>query len=514
MGRKQVARSNHPPPPLPHSQREVRTWYVFLILIICAGIFLRLYGLGQESLWLDEGVSLYVADVVSFKGLLCADYLDITMGHPPAYFILLKFWMLLFGSSPVSARLFSAVAGIAALPLMYLLGKKIFNERTALIGAVLLSFSFFHVYYSQEARMYSLLLFLTLTSMLLLFRLLNNPSRRDLVLFTLVNVLGLYTGYFYMYVFGTHLVVLWLYFLTRRRPYALGASLLASAALFIPWLTVLIGEWSPGGSTALLFIATDLNVILKFFLGIPGPELRQYISGSFIGASLLFFAALIFLCFGLYRSLKNEKSTLLVLYCILPLVAYKFFEIMFGPMLLYGVEARYLIIILPAFLLILARAFSSFSSLPLIVLVVLLILLPSLFSLQSHYTTLLKEDWRGVAGHLATVAQPGDHIVVSPPYLFEAFSHYLPEGWPETVEGAQEHNFTFVNIPTSATIHPLPSDFILVTSRDHLVFTDPLGMLPSLLLRYETSDWQLFRGSAGTPNILVRKYYNQSDPEE
>jgi len=137
---------------------------VALLAISVLGLFLRIYHLGKESLWGDEVYSFGVANNANVFGIIkVAALYD---NHPPFYYIILHYGGIkLFGTSEFAVRFPSLIFGVLAIPMIYLLGRRLFNEEVGLISALILAISPFNVEYSQEARMYSLLLFLALLSM-------------------------------------------------------------------------------------------------------------------------------------------------------------------------------------------------------------------------------------------------------------------------------------------------------------------------------------------------------------
>ena len=127
-----------------------------LYLIIFVSLFLRLINLNQ-SLWLDEAINLNNVRALGF-GDLVLKY-SLSDFHPPLYHVILKANTLLIGSSELAARLPSVILGVLSVYITYLIGKKLYDKKTALIGAVLLATAPLHIYYSQEARMYMLAAF-------------------------------------------------------------------------------------------------------------------------------------------------------------------------------------------------------------------------------------------------------------------------------------------------------------------------------------------------------------------
>lgn len=123
-----------------------------IYLTLTLGFFLRLISLNQ-SLWLDEATTALVSKMNLqdiFTKFLPGDF------HPPFYYLFMKFWVLLFGVSETSLRIPSVIFGLGIIFFVYLIAKKMFDIKTANIAALLTATSGLLIYYSQEARMYSL----------------------------------------------------------------------------------------------------------------------------------------------------------------------------------------------------------------------------------------------------------------------------------------------------------------------------------------------------------------------
>jgi len=134
-----------------------------LWLILLAGLALRLFRLGADSLWYDETVSAALA------GSALPELIRHTAGdiHPPLYYILLRGWLILMGyptghadaagiGLEVAAGFFSLFFGVLLICLIYALARRLAGPRAALIAAALAAFSPYHIWYSQEVRMYTL----------------------------------------------------------------------------------------------------------------------------------------------------------------------------------------------------------------------------------------------------------------------------------------------------------------------------------------------------------------------
>jgi uncharacterized membrane protein len=131
------------------------SWFL-LGVIILLGAFLRFYDLGSESYWNDEVIMVHVAQ---------EDLWSILQGgRPPLYIVFAHFWIKIFGSAEEATRSLSAVAGVISIPLMYSLGRQLFDERVGIVSAFLVAISQFQIYFSQDFRYYSFFMLFTLCS--------------------------------------------------------------------------------------------------------------------------------------------------------------------------------------------------------------------------------------------------------------------------------------------------------------------------------------------------------------
>lgn len=148
------------PPPRPPWPVAPRT--VAVLATILAGA-LALFRLGHKSYWLDEGYSL------GHAGLGWGDFWEVLVQREPngaLHAVLLWGWLRL-GDAEWWARLPSAAFAVATVPLLYLLLRRLFDDRVGAVGAVLLALNGFSLRFAQEARTYSLLMLVTTASVLL-----------------------------------------------------------------------------------------------------------------------------------------------------------------------------------------------------------------------------------------------------------------------------------------------------------------------------------------------------------
>ena len=142
--------------------------------VLVLGTFLRFYQLGFESLWLDEGVSIKIAAREPLQMIRQATS-DPT---PPFYYLILHYWMVLFGDSEFSVRSLSAIAGSLSIPVLYRVGTLLFSRTTGLLAAAIFAVSELQIYYSQEVRVYSLFCLLALISFYFFIKIVQGASGR------------------------------------------------------------------------------------------------------------------------------------------------------------------------------------------------------------------------------------------------------------------------------------------------------------------------------------------------
>ena len=130
-----------------------------LLAILLLGAVLRLYGLDFQSLSDDELASWDFSHRETLSQVIRGVRGDI---HPPLYFLILHFARWIFGESEWALRLPSAIAGWLCIPAIYLLGKRLYSEREGIIAAVFFAVLWAPIYFSQEARPYSMLILLSI----------------------------------------------------------------------------------------------------------------------------------------------------------------------------------------------------------------------------------------------------------------------------------------------------------------------------------------------------------------
>ena len=189
----------------------------------------RFATLDLQSFDPDEGVTVLLLRL-DLGGMLST--IPDTESTPPVYYTLAWLWTQVVGTGEVGVRSLSALAGTATVLVAYLAARELVAERAALIAAALVATSPFLIWYSQEARAYSLLVLVAAVAFLFFGRALRRPgATAPLVGWAILSALALATHYFAVLVVAPQAV--WLLLRVRRRNtlVAVGAVALAGAAL-------------------------------------------------------------------------------------------------------------------------------------------------------------------------------------------------------------------------------------------------------------------------------------------
>ena len=170
-----------------------------ILIITIIGALLRLLFIDKaEGLWNDEYVSWYTASQPLTNGFLESIKAQC---HMPFYYIYLKVFMSIFNDSDLVLRLTSVLAGVAAIPVMYLVGK-IKDKQTGTIAAIITALSSFLIYYSQEVRLYSVLFLFSALSLLFTLKFIRKTNKNNLIGLIISNILILFThtiGFVYVF---------------------------------------------------------------------------------------------------------------------------------------------------------------------------------------------------------------------------------------------------------------------------------------------------------------------------
>ncbi len=200
--------------------RRTREMLFQLSLVTLVGVLVRLSGLAQHAIHLDEAISVEFVTRNSLPEL--AAFVRQWDVHPPLYYQLLLLWTRVFGTDLVDLRLPSALLGTLTVPAVYVFTLLLTRRRTAFLAALLFALSPFQLQVAQDTRMYALLTFWAVLAGICLVSILKQEELEEARPFwwgmVLLQGLALHThsaGGLYLTA-SFNVAVLWLLWLRRR----------------------------------------------------------------------------------------------------------------------------------------------------------------------------------------------------------------------------------------------------------------------------------------------------------
>lgn len=358
---------------------------------------MRIYDLSSESIWIDETFSL------KFSRDINED-----LGHPPLYFLFLGYWTDLFGNSEFAIRFLSVIFGSLSILLLYFFAGLLFNKKAALLSTFIFSINPFHIYLSQQARMYSLFTLFSLLSLYYFLRVLKEKKKVNYGLYFIFNLLNLYTHYFAVYVLFIEI----LYFILFYKNFKLKLK-----DFILTNLLVLI-LFSP---QFLKIYNGFLSITSDFNYGLKPEEYFFSIFNSFLGWNTAF-TIIVFSLFliGLLRIKNIDKKLNLfgIFYVLLPLVIGFFLSFKMA------IAPRHFIFILPIYIMFVSKGLINIKYKWIQILLISGILFISGFKLAEDYSKPNHAQWREVVEYIEKNSQKNDIILFDAGYTQLPFDYY------------------------------------------------------------------------------------------
>jgi 4-amino-4-deoxy-L-arabinose transferase-like glycosyltransferase len=437
---------------------RVERWALPGVLLLAFA--LRLYRLGDQNIWWDEGYSVWAARMP----LLDATALTAGDVHPPLYYWSLWLWVRLAGESEFAARFISAAWGLLAVAAAYALGSRLGGRRAGLLASLFLAVTRFHIWWSQEMRMHILAPLMATLVLYAAARWLDEarerPAARWAVLYTLAAAGCLYTLYLAALAplaanLYAAVALLRLPQARRRRVAAgwLGAQA-AALILFLPWLLFALGHIR-GGSVSEPFSPRLLVTLYATLLTVGmSTDVERYIVYALPFAITLAggLATLLWRRRRREPGLPGGQAALLLTLAVgaMPLAVW----LMTRPRSLFytpRVEARYFLLFVPTFC-----AFLGWSIVRLgrrlwplglaalaACLGVMLAFLPGYY--EGRY---LRDELQTMVRILGAYAEPGDALLLISGDRYPLFIYYYERDVPP------ERRLPVVQLPQTARFTP------------------------------------------------------------
>jgi hypothetical protein len=395
--------------------------------IVVAGVAGRF--LSSGGLWLDEALSVNIAKLPlgQLPGALVQD------GSPPLYYLVLHYWMLLFGQGDFAVRALSGVISTVTLPFLWAAGKRAGGRPTAWAALVLGASSPWAIYYGTDTRMYSLMALEAILWYLAVRRALELPSRGRVIALGAVTAALMYTHYWDLYlvaVGGAWLLVrAWVEHRSGEPrapdyPGAAAKSLLAMICGGVVWL-----PWSPVFVFQVLHTGTP-------WAGAPSPVDLLSVFGFFAGVGA-WGELLTFLLFGLvglaiFARPGPRATSVIVEMRAQPRARFVALLVAgsLGAAVLAGIltgaafDNRYIAVVFPLFILLCALGLTTFTSRKVTSVMLAVACAAGLLTAKDQNSQ-PRTQAVGVAAVLNAQAQPGDMVVYCPDQLGPAVDRLL-----------------------------------------------------------------------------------------
>lgn len=393
--------------------------YELLVLIITLiGGCMRIYHLTDQSLWLDEVFTYNVAQL-SFVQIwnFTVSTFDV---HPTIFYWLEHIALLVFGNTTFALRIFPAIFGTLTIPLFYYIGRELTDSKPfGILMSVILTITTFHIYHSQDARMYSLYVFFFSLALYYLIKFYHsNKVTHSLIAFLCV-ALCVYTHFTGLLV-GAILVLLSLIMRNKNMIYGSIAFVLACLPILPTIISVIF--LTPGnpfyieGGRVVAFVGMDAVI-----------RTITYLLGSSSFSIILFLLSIL----GIFRFFeKNYKLSLffitflIISFITIGVLSYKI-----------PLEPRHFIYLLPIIIILIAYGIESmysmlhnkYQTLPAYVFIslfVLLLLLVNIPMLSFYYTENTKSDYKGLSEKLTYITNDNNIVILVPGGTQRVFDVY------------------------------------------------------------------------------------------
>lgn len=439
----QVAAAAYVGRPTRHGTLPARLTVAGLATIVGLAVAFRAYAFDRWSLWHDEIYTITVRASAPVPELLGM----VNDPHPPLFYLIAKGWMVAFGGSPTAMRTLSLLFSAGTVVAVFLLGRRVYDDRTGLLAALIVAVSTMHVHFGRTVRMYSLFTLLAALSWYLYVGLRTDGRCFDwlpraeigrCVAYVLISGALLYTHVYGLFVIASQHLVEALSErgrIDRRVWWTLQLSL---GVMFLPWASVLAEQvfqlgGTVGGSPIAWIPEPSMGLFretMLLFGGYPSiyPILgRSPMALAIVGVSLFVISVGVVLSVltwdsapeRTYYLVDGREAAVLGLFIVGVFIPFGLSYVLF-PIFVprYAIAAS-----IPLFILV-ARGLLNVPEHVWRRGLIGVLLVGAVATTGLYYTSDTAADWRGVAHHLSDEAAPGDLIVFQPTWLREDIDYY------------------------------------------------------------------------------------------
>lgn len=422
--------------------QKFRAWWLLLFIIVI-GATLRSVHIETRSLWFDEAFTWRLIQFPVVE-MVTRDIADV---HPPLYYLLLKGWAGIFGSSVVALRSFSIMAAAGTMAAVYGLANYAFSSRpVGLLAALLVAITGFQIQVAEEARMYTLGTLLAVLSAWLLLRVLREekPVWLHVGAYGVVLAAFAYIHYYAFFSIAAQVLFIGLYLgvathgrvgeiLHWRLTWRLAASGVVAALLYAPWVPYFLEQRSRVQQSFWIPLIDKWSIPdTAYRMFIPTFNLPRWHGGFFVLLSLLPLLLLLAVWVGLGVRTLWQRGTVrpavwLVLLCgVVPVVLAAIISRVSQSVYQdrYFVFAHVFLLIAISYVLVLVRPRALRYGVMAVVVVGILVAQGSYWR---HLNISQKPGVRGATAAIFAEQKKVEAIVTNSPFIFFSLVHYAEE---------------------------------------------------------------------------------------
>jgi mannosyltransferase len=303
--------------------------FVFLVVALSIFTTITLFNVTNAAIWFDEAFSSYLiqfsyADVARFTA---------TDVHPPVYYWVLKAWTSLFGVDEFGLRSMSILFAAATIVVTFVLTRRLFGRKTALIALLFLILSPMLIRYSDEARMYTMAAFIVMSATYALVLATESKRRAWWGVYGVLVGLGMWVHYFTALIWLAHWV--WRAWLTYDKDTSLKqwwfkffskqwvVTHVVAVAVFSPWIYFMIKQLgvvqSGGFWIGPVGVDTPTNYVTNVFYYLEHGQTQSWLA---VALMLVVLLVLVLIPKVFRKFTKQERSYFILIASIawVPLV--------------------------------------------------------------------------------------------------------------------------------------------------------------------------------------------------
>lgn len=443
--------------------------FVAITLLVIVAAITRFYNIGFNSIWLDEAATYMFSQpgfIEIWETTVAGEY------NPPLFHWFEHVIISIAGASEISLRFLPAVFGIALVPVTYELGKMVNDKYTGFVAALLVALAPVHIFYSQEARAYTLAVLLTTIALWAHLKLMdlrdaNISERRNKIILYGVITAGACAlavwSHFYAFIFVAVIFAhgMW-YFRTSfsrdRKMWGFGKEYIIKAILppilfiwaTLPLLIVTVSLYFRHTQSAPTYGMSGIDLITSTLVYIAGYN--TFVVVVVLGAALLGIATLF-----------KERQEIAIVLIVISLA------LLFGGVFLADkipILPRYNLYLLPLIMVMAAEGIlfvkRKFDSKLIPIAILAIILVGCAPPLAEYYQTYTKDDWRGFSTVLQANTLPGDTVVVIPWYITYPLDFYYTNETDGTIEIVANYSHELDSLPAGRKVFIVTPDISAV----------------------------------------------------